>query len=162
LQEVDISLDTHHLLDEMIKQAAHIVSCIVNIATISNCSPTSKSKRGLPRSESFLAMPPPMLRPRKTSLNVPKQPQEPKIANLLEKQLNGLDLLSQAASEVPIVSPDISGSHKPVHSIPSFDLQLDDDDGVSHLSVDQCADIIDTCLFDALDEPLSKRARISG
>lgn len=107
-------------------------------------------------------MPPPKLPPRKTGLNVSKQPQHPETANLLENRLNGLNLLSQAASELPVVSPDISGSRKPVHHIPSFDLQLDDDDGVSHLSVDQCADIIDTCLFDALDEPLSKRARISG
>lgn len=103
-----------------------------------------------------------MLRPDKTRPNVSGQPQDPKISNLIQKRMNGLDLLSQAAAELPVVSPDISGSHKPVRFIPSFDLQLDDDDGVSQLSVDQCADIIDTCLFDALDEPLSKKARISG
>lgn len=70
--------------------------------------------------------------------------------------MSGLDLLCSAVvrNDVPVVSPQLSNTPSPNDHI-TVDLTLDDgqqtsndiDDGVSRLSLDQCADIVDVCLF---------------
>ena len=50
--------------------------------------------------------------------------------------------------------------------VPSLELEEEDgDDGVSNLSLDQCADIVDSCLFGgeyAVGPPPFKRTKIEG
>jgi hypothetical protein len=91
----------------------------------------------------------------------------PQLASFLEPKSGGnagLDLLSSAAAELPIVSPDLSGLDKPQLTVQDFDLEPDED--VSNLSFDQCADIIDTCLLgggvDDFSERPPKRTKIEG
>jgi hypothetical protein len=114
--------------------------------TTSSSSSTLKDESKLNRSASFLDMPPPM--PKKKSNEDENHQKSIQHMHQLKQQpaFNlGLDLLSKAAAELPIVSPDISGMVSPSSAIPKLDLEGDED--VSHLSVDQCADIIDACLF---------------
>lgn len=117
------------------------------------------------RSSSFLAMPPPSRIP-------VRKPENKKVkfasSLLFQSNKDGLDLLSRAASQLPIVSPHLSGSPSPPESvrIPKLELLEEEceDDDVSNLSVDQCADIVDTCLFggDFSLEPPFKRTKIEG
>jgi len=83
-------------------------------------------------------------------------------------RLRGLDLLSCAASELPIVSPDIRGRmSSSIPSIPILDL-VPDDKGVNQdgqgpeegaeqdvllLSADECATIVDD-IFGGMDDAI--------
>lgn len=161
LEAVSISLDTHRLLNQMVQQASRVVSAVVEIAS----NACNGKQNQMHRSASFLAMPPPCLPVHHRKVAIEKAP--PRIASFLEARPVGLDLLSQAASELPIVSPDLSGEHQQGHAIPSLELEGEGgEEDVSHLSVDQCADIVDTCLFggelaEESLEPPSKRTKIS-
>ena len=128
----------------MVDQASKVVSTIVGVAS-NACG--NHGKHQICRSASFESMPP------------------PKAKSMIGSEFNalgahrgcgGLELLSQAAEKVAIVSPDIGCTTNVVASVPSFELE-----DVSHLSADQCANIIDTCLFDDdLDvEPVRKKPK---
>lgn len=156
LDAVEIDLDTRHLLTNMVQQATRVVSAAVEIAS-NSCN---NGKHQLSRSASFLAMPPP---------NVPVKHHtvRPQFASFLAPKSfgsAGLELLSITAAGLPIVSPDLSGSGKPLLAVHDFDLEADKDD--SSLSFDQCVDIIDTCLlrgdFSDVSERFRKKTKIEG
>ena len=152
---VEIKLDVHKLLSGLMEQAAHVVTSVAEIAS------STLTTVSMPRSASFLAMPPPD----------PRSPQRKK-ASL------GLELLSRAASALPIVSPDsrraVSSDSNNVDQIPSLRLEIaalslppcedDDVEDVATFSPDQCADIVDSIFGDVDDSvfnlvPPRKKAR---
>ena len=142
LESVVIDLDTRELLAQMVQQAAHAVTAIVDLAG---------HEVKLPRSASFLAMPPP-------ALPVPVLHRKKETVQFSTIPMSGLELLcSAAASELPVVSPHLG-------PVVIDDLEEDFDEDVSNLSLDQCADIIDVCLFGEQavfpEGPPSKRAKI--
>lgn len=132
LHHVTIELDTRELLLQMVRQAALAVTAIVDFAS-------SHSEVTLPRSASFLAMPPPALPIVSRHKN-----DAPRFSSIHPPTMSGLDLLCSAAeAELPVVSPHFG----PV-IVMDDDLEYEEEEeDVSHLSVDQCADIIDVCLF---------------
>lgn len=159
MEAVEIKLDTRHLLNEMVQQAALVVSAVVEIAS----NACNNGKHQISRSASFLAMPPPSM-----PIHNKRGVLPPTFASFLKANINGsagLDLLSKAAAELPVVSPDLSGTGPVWSVVQDFDLEADDED-VTNLSFDQCADIIDTCLFggdfDDVSERPSKRTKIDG
>ena len=159
LEAIEIDLDTRQLLNNMIQQAARVVSAVVGIAS----NACNNGKHQLSRSASFLAMPPPSM-----PVHCKQQALASKCASFVAPKSGGnagLDLLCNAAAGLPVVSPDLSGTNKPVLTVQAFDLEADDED-VSNLSFDQCADIIDTCLFGGefadSSEPPVKRTKIEG
>lgn len=159
LEGVAIDLDSRQLLISMVQQAARVVSAVVEIAS----NACNNGKHQLARSASFLAMPPPSL-----PIHCKQQALPLTFASFVELKSGGdagLELLCNAAAGLPIVSPDLSGSSKPVLILRDFDLEADDED-VSNLSFDQCANIVDTCLFggEINDSPerQPKRAKIEG
>lgn len=117
----------------------------------------------LRRSESFLAMPPPSRIPLRKAGH-----KQVKFSSSILSHEDGLHLLSRAAADLPVVSPHLSATpmSSMSSSIPELALERDyyEGDAVSHLSVDQCADIVDTCLFgeDFSLEPPCKRTKIEG
>lgn len=139
------------------EQAAHVVDAIAEVANSLKTAPPV-----LPRSASFLAMPPP-----KTRVPPHQDPHE-------ELSSQGLELLSKAAAALPIVSPDMSGHTSP-HHIPDLRLELScltnqrkEDEDVSQMSADQCASIVDNIFGEGVDDsvfhhqmepPAAKRAR---
>jgi len=151
------------LLSKMVQQASRVVSSVVE--TTLRGQEDAGSTTAMSRSASFLAMPPPNRIPARKPEN--KKVKFPS-SLLFQPNEDGLDLLSQAAAQLPIVSPHLSGSASPSESvrIPTLELveELYEDDDVSNLSVDQCADIVDTCLFggDFSLEPPFKRTKIEG
>lgn len=112
----------------MIDAASTVMAGVIDIANTESIV----SNERLSRSESFLAMPPP----------------PPKL-----EERSGLDLLSAAALNV--VSPELKGSTT-VCPVPQLQLDEEDDDEdvVSHLSPDQCADIVDGIFGSDLDVPI--------
>jgi len=171
---IAIDLDTHDLLHKMVQQASRVVSTIVETTVC--CSSSSKQDVQMSRSASFLAMPPPTHLPvrRKptTTEQQKKVAQFPASSSLVSQEEGGLDLLSRAAAELPIVSPYLSGVSSTSNSIsvPNLELETGENDGggddaFSNLSADQCADIVDTCLFGgdfSVEPPPFKRAKIEG
>jgi hypothetical protein len=169
LQSVKINLNTKDLLESMVRETTCAVSVVVEVAN-RLCHPHSHDtpRPSLPRSVSYLAMPPPP--------PIMKRVQAPEDGStghntiphyrrsILDGTSNattttdttGLDLLCSAVvcDGVPVVSPQLSNAPSPKHHI-TIDLTLDDesrtnnvvDDDVSRLSLDQCADIVDVCLF---------------
>jgi hypothetical protein len=79
---------------------------------------------------------------KKTPSHVPSPALQPRSDSV------GLELLSKTASELPVVSPDVMGRSNWQPTVPTFDLtgETEDDDDVSYLSPDQCAEIVDSCL----------------
>jgi hypothetical protein len=156
-ESVTIELNTRQFLNIMVHNATQVVSTIVEIAS-NSCS---KVAGRLSRSPSSLEMPPPMIPSgAKNVLPLKFAP----FGATKESGTFGLDLLCNAAAELPVVSPVLTGSRIPDVSVVDFDLTSEDDDVVAKLSVDQCEDIVDTCLFggdcDKILETPCKRARI--
>jgi hypothetical protein len=158
---VKISLDTRELLREMVQQAACVVSAVVDVAS----EACSMRKRPLFRSASCLVMPPPaapMTHHGKKSFPLHFS----FVTDHHTADHSGLDLLCTAAAELPVVvSPHLSNTPSPVVIAQDLDLGIpDDEDIVSNLSIDQCVDIIDVCLFgqtcDSIIESPLKRAKI--
>jgi hypothetical protein len=154
LQSISINLDTRKLLERMVQQTARAVSIVVDIAN----KACNQRKRSLLRSNSYSTMPPP-------SPTIPISHRNnmtnalPRVATFVENHsadTTGLDLLCTAVSALPVVSPHLTNTPSPSNDI-TVDLSLedssssnhddDDDDDVSNLSIDQCADIVDVCLF---------------
>ena len=158
LLAIEIQLDMKDLLKKMMQQASRVVSFVVETTLLSHDDGGGAAM--LHRSESFLAMPPP------SHMSIRKPvPDNAKLSSALICREDGLELLSRAAAELPIVSPHLSGAPLPAESclIPELELE-NENDAVSLLSVDQCADIVDTCLFggDFSLEPPCKRTKIEG
>jgi hypothetical protein len=167
IDAIVIELDTHKLLSGLVDQAAHVVDAIADIASSSN---SAMVENELNRSASFLAMPPPNPR-------APNEPRTDQYQKISSKDL-GLKLLSKAASALPIVSPAMTGRMLELHPIPVFRLELpslsletkknyDDEEDVSEMSADQCADIVDSIFGEGVDDsvfhmipPPTKRARV--
>lgn len=166
-QLVHITVDTRHLLSVMILRASSVIAAVVEEANTSSIVPESK----LCRSSSFLAMPPPM-----PKLNRRASSSDGKASDLLSKaedtksknRLHGLDILSTAAAELPIVSPDFRARAlmKQPPDMPNLNLVLDesssanssitaDEQDLSDLSPDQCASIVDDIFGDFDDHILS-------
>ena len=151
-------------------QASHVVTAVSAMSSAEVEADTSSgssedNSSNIFRSESFLAMPPPL----------PKKPMS--MRTKIKQKPKGLDLLSMMASELPIVSPDITALSTPkYHVVPN--IKLDDDeeekdgnpnafgaatsdedvvneeeDGVSDLSPDQCAEVVDG-IFGDLDDDI--------
>jgi hypothetical protein len=168
----------------MVQETTRAVSIIVEVAN-ALCHPhknDTEQRPMLPRSVSYLAMPPPppIIRNRvqqphqdgRTTTKHNHQPSPFYRRSILDgtshditttnNDTTGLDLLCSAVvsdGDVPVVSPQISKIPSPDHNI-TMDLTLDDgrapadhqntmddDEDVSRLSLDQCADIVDVCLF---------------
>lgn len=170
-KSIKINLNTKDLLDKMVQETTRAVSVIVEVVN-SLCQHNNNDKKRslLPRSVSYLAMPPPP--PVVNRLPQHHHQEEGKITShthyrrsILDGTSNdtitdttGLDLLCNAVvtDSVPVVSPQLSNTPSPNHHI-TFDLSLNCDDAehthqkidedVSRLSLDQCADIVDVCLF---------------
>lgn len=131
-----ITIDTDELLSTLIKKASEVVEWLAELST----DPTRSDTAPLPRSSSFLTMPPP--KPRDPSLQA------------------GLQLLSSAAmaTSPPVVSPDIRArpSMPPQAPIPTLvltDVKFDsDEEDVTQFSVDQCENIVDNIFCGGLDE----------
>jgi hypothetical protein len=141
-----------------------VVDAIAEVSTDASSLPTSD----MPRSASFLAMPPPKSR----------GPQDPHEA----LSYQGLELLSKAAAALPVVSPNISGGSGQHQTVPKLQLDVsllkdhkEQVDDVSEMSVDQCANIVDNIFGEGgiddsvfhhhdmdhdMDPPANKRARI--
>lgn len=164
LEAVAIDLDLHRLLGHMIQHAARVVSAVVEIAS-NACN--DDGKHPISRSASFLAMPPPGL-PARTGRKRALPFQRRSLIGPEGDGRAGLDLLCRAADVLPVVSPDLTGAAKPDWTVRSLDLEagVDDSEEVSNLTVDQCADIVDTCLFGGeftdSPEPPPKRTKIEG
>jgi hypothetical protein len=158
LVTVKVQINIKDLLEKMVQQASRVVQKVVE-STFLNQGTSSAMLR---RSESFLAMPPPSRIPVRKGKH-----KQVKFSSSMLSYEDGLDLLSRAASELPVVSPHLSATpaSSKTSSIPELALEREnEDDDVSHLSVDQCADIVDTCLFggDFNLEPPYKRTKIEG
>lgn len=153
LLAVEIQLDVADLLRLMIDKASQVVSKIVGIASHA-CG--NHGKHQISRSASFLSMPPPPNR-RKQARPVLSAVLKPRPN---KRSFGGLELLSQAAANVAVVSPDLRGSTAPcLLSVPRLDLEeapTEMQTEESTLSVDQCVDIIDTCLFTDDDRTTSE------
>ena len=164
IQSVKINLNTKDLLEAMVQETTRAVSIMVDVAN--RLFQQSHKKRSLlPRSVSYLAMPPPP--PIKMKI-VPSSQDTASCRSHYRRLIvdgttttdtTGLDLLCSAAvtDSVAVVSPHLSNAPSPEHAI-TVDLTLDeeqqhttnsgaDNDDVSRLSLDQCADIVDVCLF---------------
>jgi hypothetical protein len=166
IDAIAIELDTTTY--KLLQSAAHAVDDIAGIASSSN---SATIENQLNRSASFLAMPPPNPR----TSNDPQSDQYQKISS---KDL-GMELLCKAASALPSVSPDTYDCMGELHPIPTL-LRLDlsslsvdakensdDEESVSQMSADQCADIVDSIFGEGFDDsvfhmnpPPMKRARI--
>ena len=118
----------------MMNQASRMAAIVVEMANGALSSP----EKNLHRGDSFLAMPPPLPR-------IPSLHPEP------DYDQGGLDLLSKMAAELPIVSPDVSSLGSPVQPVPN--LELEEDEDLSGLSADQCADIVDG-VFGGFDDAI--------
>jgi hypothetical protein len=130
---VIIDLDTRELLLQMVHQAALAVTAIVDYAS-------SHQEVTLPRSASFLAMPPPVL-----PIVHRRNEDTPRFFSIHAPTMSGLDLLCSAAeAELPVVSPHFGPV---VIDDLEDDYEEEEEEDVFNLSVDQCADIIDVCLF---------------
>ena len=139
----------------MVKRAALVVDAIAEVSM-----KTSTPPRNLGRSASFLAMPPPKARP-------VHDPHEA-LSSL------GLDLLSNTAACLPVVTPILS-SHGDPEPVPAMNLEracrsphLQEEKDFSCMTADQCANIVDSIFGEGLDEsvfhhhseePPAKRAR---
>ena len=174
LQSVKIHLNTKELLETMVRETTRAVSIIVEIANRWCHQHNKDHKPLLPRSVSYLAMPPPP----PVWNRAPEAPhnggaitttcQTHYRRSILDgtsttiADTSGLDLLCSAVvnndGDVPVVSPQLSNTPSPNHHhFMTVDLTLDEDeqrrtnndaaDDVSRLSLDQCADIVDVCLF---------------
>jgi hypothetical protein len=122
---IQVKADMSDFLSIMMEKASEIASTIVEITNSAFASDDEDTKAELKKnSESFVVMPPP-----------------PPIASrqLDRTELLGLELLSQTAMELPIVSPDISARSSPGMQIPDLALESD----VEDLSPDECAVIVD-------------------
>jgi hypothetical protein len=129
---VKLIADTNTFLTMMMEKASEVASKVVEITNSAFASDDEDTKAELKKnSESFIVMPPP-----------PPVPTR----QLDRVELLGLELLSQTALGLPIVSPDISARCSPSMQIP--DLLLES--CVENLSPDQCADIVDV-VFQELD-----------
>ncbi|EEC43961.1 predicted protein [Phaeodactylum tricornutum CCAP 1055/1] len=159
LSQVSVSLNVDALLSEMMDRASCIVAAVVEIANNAFCIP--EEPKSIQRGDSYLAMPPPPPPPQP----IPRQ----NSTNLRAKLVNPLELLSNAAAELPVVSPDLSGLMSPRHGVPPLTLEIptvdpyledtdDSEKGVSEFSADQCADIVDG-VFGALDDAFLKEPR---
>lgn len=152
-----VELGVHDLLHGLMEQAAKVVTVVAEIAS----SPTVKpSSTPMPRSASFLAMPPPKKRSRQQQDNGKLHPL-------------GLELLCKAAAELPIVSPEM-WAHRAAAAededqaiMPMLELgtpalpfsEEEDED----FSPDQCAKMVDNILGDVDDSvfgpPCAKKSR---
>jgi hypothetical protein len=155
---VKVQINIKDLLEKMVQQASRVVQKVVESTFLKQ----GASSAMLRRSESFLAMPPPSRIPVRKA-----EHKQVKFSSSMPSHGDGLDLLSRAAAELPVVSPHLSGTpmSSKSSSIPELTLEREnEDEDVSHLSVDQCADIVDTCLFggDFSLEPPYKRTKIEG
>lgn len=148
-----ITIDTDELLSTLVEKASEVVDLLAELLT----DPSRSNTAPLPRSSSFLTMPPP--KPRDPSLQA------------------GLQLLSSAAlassSPPPVVSPDVGAkpSLTPQAPIPKLiltDVKIDsDDDDFTQFSVDQCENIVDNIFCTGLDEtvfggPPSKKMKLES
>jgi hypothetical protein len=141
-QEVHVDIDTDALLSKMMTEASRVVGTIASMSNIPNSSILISR---ISRSESQVAMPPPL----------PKKP-----TSRPKWEAQGLDLLSKTATDLPIVSPDISALKSPVRIVPDIHFHEEEkvemqdnesDEDLPELSLDQCADIVD-CVFGDLDD----------
>lgn len=150
----------------MILQASSVIAAVVEEANTSSIVPESK----LCRSSSFLAMPPPKPKLKRRHSDLLSQAEDTSSKN----KMHGLDLLSSAAIELPIVSPDIRAKYPQQPSgIPNLNLVLDenssanssitttdvDQNDLSDLSAEQCAVIVDGifgCFDDDEPQPAKK------
>jgi hypothetical protein len=170
LEKVHVEIDTNDLLSQMMKQASRIVGVVAAMSSI-NTNMNANTNLVMPppllRSESAVAMPPPL----------------PKIKTMMRPRMSDADgfALSKGKleQEHPIVSPDLSARSAPTYSIPYIHLEVvgdanrhdydpdkteeavvavavaieDREDDPYALSPDQCADIVD-CVFGDLDDAM--------
>lgn len=150
-KQVRVELNVHDLLHGLMELAAEVVTVVSEIASSPSVKPSSVP---MARSASFLAMPPPKKRSR--------QQQDDNQRHAL-----GLELLCKAASELPIVSPEMWG-HRDVPSadqgqraIPILQLGtpalLSSEDDNEDFSPDQCAEMVDSILGDLDDSIFDPR-----
>jgi hypothetical protein len=163
IQSVKINLNTKDLLEAMVQETTRAVSIMVDVAN--RLFHQSHKKRSLlPRSVSYLAMPPPppmkIVPSSQDATSCRSHYRRLIVDGTTTTDTTGLDLLCSAAvtDSVAVVSPHLSNAPSPEHAI-TVELTLDkeqqhitnsgadDDDDVSRLSLDQCADIVDVCLF---------------
>ncbi|GAX20879.1 hypothetical protein FisN_7Hh200 [Fistulifera solaris] len=148
-----ITIDTDELLWTLVEKASEVVDLLAEHLT----DPSRSNTAPMPRSSSFLSMPPP--KPRDPSLQA------------------GLHLLSSAAlaSSPPVVSPDVGAkpsicSDAPIPTLILTDAKLEsdvEDDDFSHFSVDQCENIVDNIFCSGIDEtvfgvPPSKKMKLES
>ncbi|GAX11812.1 hypothetical protein FisN_7Lh200 [Fistulifera solaris] len=148
-----ITIDTDELLWTLVEKASEVVDLLAEHLT----DPSRSNTAPMPRSSSFLSMPPP--KPRDPSLQA------------------GLHLLSSAAlaSSPPVVSPDVGAkpsisSDAPIPTLILTDAKLEtdeEDDDFTHFSVDQCENIVDNIFCSGIDEtvfgvPPSKKMKLES
>jgi hypothetical protein len=148
-----ITIDTDELLWTLVEKASEVVDLLAEHLT----DPSRSNTAPMPRSSSFLSMPPP--KPRDPSLQA------------------GLHLLSSAAlaSSPPVVSPDVGAkpsisADAPIPTLILADAKLEseeEDDDFTHFSVDQCENIVDNIFCSGLDEtvfgvPPSKKMKLES
>ena len=137
---IKISFDTRALLAEMVERASRVVATVVEVANNKLCipEPISKPTRG----DSYLVMPPPPPLSKRRPIQPKKRPQNP------------LELLSDAAADLRIVSPDLKAMASKSNFVPPLTLELpsldQESQDVSQMTADECANIVDGVL-DAFD-----------
>jgi hypothetical protein len=161
LQSIMIDLDTNDLLEKMVQQTTRSVSKIVDVANQAASlyqQEQQRRNRTLTRSISYLTMPPPAPSFKRCTKNTIILSRDHDSSSRSRRfDTKGLDLLCSAVSTLPVViSPHLSNTPSPTTDITPVDLSScedstsnsdDDDDSLHNLSLDQCVDIVDVCLF---------------